>query len=134
MTGKADALLVLGKQEPKKLGEAIGLLKQVAQSEGAGLSWRHQALYKQAIAQQQLGLVSESMAILYEVLAGDSAATQDWHWYYKAGFKLASLYEAQRDWKAAIGVYEKMIRREGPQSEEARVRVKKLRLEHFVWD
>jgi tetratricopeptide (TPR) repeat protein len=134
MTGKADALLVLGKQDRRRLGEAVALFKQVAATAGPGAVWRHQALYKQASAQQELGLVPDAMASLYEVLEEDPATTRDWHWYYKAGFKLASLYEGQRDWKAAIGVYEKMLRREGPQSEEARVRVKKLRLEHFVWD
>ena len=51
----------------------------------------------------------------------------------RAGFEAAGLFEAGKDWKSAIGIYEKMAAIEGPRGTEARMRVKQLRLEHFIW-
>jgi tetratricopeptide (TPR) repeat protein len=134
MTGKGDALLVLGKQDTAQTEGAVSLFRELASRAGVGPAWRNQALYKQAKAEQWLGRLPEAMSTYYEVLRLSSGARREWVWYFKAGFELAALYEQQKDWKSAIGVYEKMILQDGPQSDEARARVKKLRLEHFVWE
>ena len=46
----------------------------------------------------------------------------------------AHLFEQQENWKAAIGVYQKMTKLEGPRAAEAKARLSQLRLEKFIWD
>ena len=40
----------------------------------------------------------------------------------------------REEWKAAVGVYEKMAAIPGPHADKAKQRIKTLRLEHFLWD
>jgi len=73
--------------------------------------------------------------VFYDVLQAETAAGEpDYFWYYKAGFDAARMLEAQEQWKAEIGVYEKMAKSQGPRAEEAKKRAEQLRLEHFIWD
>jgi hypothetical protein len=54
-------------------------------------------------------------------------------WYYKAGFNAARLLEADSHWDSAAKVYQKLAAAGGSRSEEARIRLNQLRLEHFLW-
>jgi hypothetical protein len=54
-------------------------------------------------------------------------------WFYKAGFNAARLLEESSNWKAAAAVYEKLVAAAGPRSDEAKARLNRLRLEHFLW-
>jgi hypothetical protein len=54
-------------------------------------------------------------------------------WFYKAGFNAARLLEESSNWKAAAAVYEKLVAAAGPRSDEAKARLDRLRLEHFLW-
>ena len=98
-------------------------------------AWRNQALYKKASALELLGRPSEALLAYYDVLGRSAAEEREYLWYYKAGFEAARMFEANKEWKSAIGVYEKMAALEGPRSVEARSRIKQLRLEHFIpWE
>jgi len=68
------------------------------------------------------------------VLDRTLAGGHEFFWFYKAGFYAAHLFEQQEDWKAAIGIYQKMAKRDGPRAAEARSRLSQLRLEKFIWD
>ena len=45
----------------------------------------------------------------------------------------AELLEARRAWSSAAAVYEKLTAIPSPRSEEAKSRLERLRLEHFLW-
>ena len=96
-------------------------------------AWRNQALYKKAAALELLGRSQDALMAYYDVLGRSTAQDREFLWYYKAGFEAARIFETAKDWKSAIGIYEKMAALEGPRAAEARMRVKQLRLENFIW-
>jgi len=132
--GRGDCLVLLGKKDPQFMEQAIASYDQLASLADATPMWRNQALYKKAKVLEQLGRQDEAQATLYDVLERNATGLLETFWYYKSGFEAARVYEAQKQWKSAIGIYEKMVRLPGSRAEEARKRLKDLRLEHFIWD
>ena len=132
LCAKGNSLAALGRTEPKQLEAALLVYDELAAS-GAPPAWRNQALYKKAAALEQLGRTPDALTAFYDVLARSTAGDREYLWYYKAGFDAARIFEAAKEWKSAIGIYEKMASSEGPRAAEARERVKRLRLEHFIW-
>ena len=132
LCAKANSLSVLGRADPKQLEAALTVYDELASSE-APPTWRNQALYKKAAALELLGRSQDALMAYYDVLGRSTAQDREYLWYYKAGFEAARIVEAAREWKSAIGIYEKMAALDGPRAAEARMRVKQLRLEHFIW-
>jgi len=56
----------------------------------------------------------------------------EFFWFYKAGFNAGQLLEADAKWESAAAVYEKLVAAGGTRSDEARERLDRLRLEHFL--
>jgi hypothetical protein len=54
-------------------------------------------------------------------------------WFYKAGFNAARLLEDDSKWESAAAIYDKLAAAGGSRSEEAKERLNRLRLEHFLW-
>ncbi len=132
LCAKGNSLAILGRTEPKQIEAALVVYDEVAASD-APPAWRNQALYKKAAALESLGRSEDALMAYYDVLGRSTAQDREWLWYYKAGFEAARVFEAAKDWKSAIGIYEKMAALEGPRAAEARMRVKQLRLENFIW-
>ena len=131
---KGNNLAILGRKDPTQLEAALAVYDELASSE-APAAWRNQALYKKASALELLGRTAEALRAYYDVLGRSAAEEREYLWYYKAGFKAAGMFEANKEWRSAIGVFEKMAALEGPGSVEARSRIKQLRLEHFIpWE
>jgi tetratricopeptide (TPR) repeat protein len=131
---KGNNLAILGRKDPTQLEAALAVYDELASSD-APAAWRNQALYKKASALELLGRASEALLAYYDVLGRGAAEEREYLWYYKAGFEAARMFEANKEWKSAIGVYEKMAALEGPRSVEARSQIKQLRLEHFIpWE
>ena len=81
-----------------------------------------------------LGHEPEALTAYYDVLDKTVAEGREFFWFYKAGFDAAHLFEQEENWKAAIGVYQKMTKIDGPRAAEAKARLSQLRLEKFIWD
>ena len=134
LIGKGDNLLVLGKKDPKQTEAALTSYDQLLALPDAGPAWRNQAAYKKGKALQQLDRNDAALALFYDILDRNATGPRETFWYAKAGFDAAGILEARLQWKNAIGVYEKMSKLPGPHTEQAKQRVKTLRLEHFLWD
>ena len=132
LCAKGNSLAILGRTEPEQLKKALAVYDDLAASD-APPAWRNQALYKKAAALKLLGRSKDALLAYYDVLGRSTAEDREYLWYYKAGFEAAGIFEAAKDWKSAIGIYEKMTAIEGPRADEARLRVKRLRLENFIW-
>jgi hypothetical protein len=76
-----------------------------------------------------------ALATFYKVLEEETRpdGRSELFWYYKAGFNAARLLEDDSKWESAAAVYEKLAAAGGSRSEEAKARLKRLRLEHFLW-
>ena len=59
---------------------------------------------------------------------------REFFWYYKAGFNAARLLEDDSKWQPAAVVYQKLASAGGARSDEAKSRLSRLRLEHFLWE
>jgi tetratricopeptide (TPR) repeat protein len=134
LTGKADNLVALGKTDPKQFTAAIASYDQVIATAAAPPSWRNQAAYKKAKTLEQQDQSDAALVIFYDILKNAATGPRETFWFAKAGFDAAALVESRQQWKSAVGLYEKMAAIPGPHAEQARQRVRKLRLEHFLWD
>jgi len=131
---KGNNLAVLGRKDPTQLEAALAVYDELAAT-GAPAAWRNQALYKKASVLELLGRPSEALIAYYDVLGRSAAEEREYLWYYNAGFAAASMFKTNKEWKSAIGIYEKMAASEGPRAVEAQAQIKQLRLEHFIpWD
>ncbi len=134
LTGKADNLVTLGKTDAKQFAAAIATYDQIIATEKAPPSWRNQASYKKGKTLELQDQSDAALVIFYDILQRTATGPRETFWFAKAGFDAAALVESRQQWKSAIGIYEKMAAIPGPHAEQARQRVRKLRLEHFLWD
>ena len=134
LTGKADNLVALGKTDAKQFAAAVAAYDQVIATPGVPPSWRNQAAYKKAKTFEQQDQRDAALVIFYDILKSTATGPRETFWFAKAGFDAAALTESRQQWKSAVGIYEKMAAIPGPHAEQAKQRVRKLRLEHFLWD
>ena len=130
---KGKNLYTLGDADPASYKAAIEIWKQIA-VENPDPAWRNQALTRIGTAQEKTGDLNAAVASYYEVFKPAAEAPPEFFWFYKAGFAAGRILEARKDWPEAIRVYELMAAAEGPRALEARNRIKKIRLENFIWD
>lgn len=131
---RGDALLALAAKEPARRAEAIREWRAIADAEDALPAERNEALVHSASASQEAGDTDQALAAYYEVLTAPRDQQPEYFWYYKAGFDAANLLAAKGRLKEAAAIYEKMAATTGPRAEEAKERVKRLRLENFIWE
>lgn len=131
---KGKNLYRIGDKDPENYRLAIGLWKQVAAEEKQDSAWRNQAMTRVGDASEKLGDAPAAIAAYYEVFKPSDAPVPEFFWFYKSGFAAARLLEEEEKWEEAIRVYEIMAGVEGPRALEAKNRINKLRLEHFLWE
>jgi tetratricopeptide (TPR) repeat protein len=131
---KGKNLYRLGDKDAENYRLAIGLWKQLASEEEQDPVWRNQAMTRVGDASEKLGDAPAAIAAYYEVFKPSDAPVPEFFWFYKSGFAAARLLEEEEKWEEAIRVYELMADVEGPRALEAKNRINKLRLEHFLWE
>lgn len=130
---QADTLFVMGNDDPARMKEAIALWGEISLGD-VPVPDRNEAFTKAAMAHEQLGDTDAALSGYYRVVDTAGAGEPDYFWYYKAGFDAARLLESQDRWQEAMIVYKKLADSGGPRSAEAESRVKRLRLENFIWE
>ncbi len=124
-------MFTLAANEPKLYEQAITAFDALLSSEGLPAEWRQQALYQKGKCFEKLGKLDEALANYYDVLAVEGGGDQ--LWFFRAGFDAAQILEDRRSWSSAAAIYEKLANTAGARSEEAKNRLTRLRLEHFLW-
>ncbi len=134
--GKADVLYELGTTDPENLRRAIALYDQLAEEKDVPAHWRNQALFKKGVSLEKLEERAEALATFYRVVEDEirPGKQREYFWFYKAGFNAARLLEEASKWQQAAAVYEKLAFAGGARSEEAKARLNRVRLEHFLWE
>jgi predicted negative regulator of RcsB-dependent stress response len=131
---RGDILFALGATEPGKLDEAAAAYAELASDEAVPADWRDQAACKRAAALARRGQAEKALALYREILDRPPSQGSDQFWFLKAGLEAARLLEEQKDWSAAVAIYDLMASASGAQREELEQRARKLRLEHFIWE
>jgi TolA-binding protein len=131
LDGKGEALFTLAANEPKMYEQAITAFDTLLSSEGLSTEWKQQALYQKGKCFEKLGKLDDALSNYYDVLAPEGGS--DELWFFRAGFDAAQILEDRRSWSSAAAIYEKLANTRGARSEEAKNRLTRLRLEHFLW-
>ncbi len=136
LCGKADILYESGATERENYRRAIEIYNQLAAQKDAPPHWRNQALFKKGICLEKLDERDNALATFYKIIEEESRPDRprEFFWYYKAGFNAARLLEDDSKWQPAAVVYQKLASAGGARSDEAKSRLSRLRLEHFLWE
>jgi TolA-binding protein len=136
LCGKGDILYESGLTERENYRRASEIYDQLASKKDAPAHWRNQALFKKGICLEKLGERENALATFYKIIEEESRPDRqrEFFWYYKAGFNAARLLEDDSKWQPAAVVYQKLASAGGARSEEAKSRLSRLRLEHFLWE
>ena len=135
LCGKGDIFFEMGESHPENYQRALEIYEQLASDKNTPIHWRNQALFKKALCLEKKNDRPGALATFYKVLEDEARPDRrsELFWYYKAGFNAARLLEDDSKWESAVAVYEKLAAAGGSRSEEARARLNRLRLEHFLW-
>lgn len=132
MDAKADAEFTLGSKDEAEYREAIKTFDSLAALEGASAVCRQSALYKKAKCYEKISQWDDALAAYYDVLSIDYGAPGE-IWYFRAGFDAAQILESKKSWASAAAIYQKLAATPSSRAEEAKNRLTRLRLEHFLW-
>jgi TolA-binding protein len=135
LCGKGDIFFEMAGSHPENYQRALEIYEQLASGENTPIHWRNQALFKKALCLEKKNDRPGALATFYKVLEEETRpdGRSELFWYYKAGFNAARLLEDDSKWESAAAVYEKLAAAGGSRSEEAKARLNRLRLEHFLW-
>jgi len=136
LCGKGDILYESGPAERENYKRAIEAYDQLATQKDVPPHWRNQALFKKGVCLEKLDDKDNALATFYKIIEEESRPDRqrEFFWYYKAGFNAARLLEDESKWQPAAVVYQKLVSAGGARSDEAKSRLNRLRLEHFLWE
>jgi outer membrane protein assembly factor BamD (BamD/ComL family) len=132
--GKGDIFFEMAATDPQNYQRAIEAYDKLASDKDAPAHWRNQALFKKGLCLEKKTDRAAALASFYTVLDEGMRLDRphEFFWFYKAGFNAGQLLEADAKWESAAAVYEKLASAGGTRSEEAKERLDRLRLEHFL--
>jgi outer membrane protein assembly factor BamD (BamD/ComL family) len=137
LCGKGDIFNEAGESNRENYQRAIEVYDQLAAQKDAPIHWRNQALFKKGICLEKLGDRENALATFFKIIEEENRPDRpqrEFFWYYRAGFNAARLLEDDSKWQPAAVVYQKLVAAGGARSDEAKSRLARLRLEHFLWE
>ena len=132
--GKGDIFFEMAATDPQNYQRAIEAYDRLAADHDAPAHWHNQALFKKGLCLEKKSDRAGAIASFYTILEEGTRSDRprEFFWFYKAGFNAGQLLEADSKWQAAAAIYEKLASAGGSRSSEARERLDRLRLEHFL--
>ncbi len=136
LCGKADIFFEIGANDPKNYQRAAELYDQLAADRDGAIHWRNQALFKKGVCLEKKAEQAAALTTFYDVLDEEQRTNppHELFWFYKAGFSAGRLLEDEAKWQSAAAIYQKLAAVGGARSEEAKQRLDRIRLEHFLWE
>lgn len=134
MCGKGDIFFEMAASDPQNYARAIDAYEKLASDHEVPAHWRNQALFKKGLCLEKKADRTGALATFYSVLDEGTRPDRphEFFWFYKAGFNAGQLLEADAKWESAAAIYEKLASAGGTRASEARERLDRLRLEHFL--
>lgn len=131
---KGDTLSGLGTKDRANYQAAIATWRQLADAPDTPSYWRNQALCKIGLTNEKMEDIDSALAAYYEAMKAPLNQEPELLWHDKAAFEAARLLESRKQWNEAIRLYQQIVSEGGPRAAEAQERVRKLRLENFLWE
>ena len=135
LCGTGDIFFEMGASDSNNYQRAIEIYDQLSSDKNESVHWRNQALFKKALCLGKKNDRVGALATFYKIIDDEARPDRrrELFWYYKAGFNAAQLLEDDSKWESAAAIYEKLAGAGGSRSYEAKARLNRLRLEHFLW-
>lgn len=136
MLAKAEAIYASAQDSTETYHRAAEAFRMVADFPDAPTPIRNQALWKTAQALEKAGDFDHALTTYFDAFAPNPEAEEqpEFFWYYKSAFDAARILESREKWESAVGIYTRLANLNGPRASEARTRLNRLRLEHFLWE
>jgi tetratricopeptide (TPR) repeat protein len=136
---KGDAYLGWGANDNSKYELALNSFQQAMQQKGALLSQWNEATFKKSKALQKLNRTDEALASYMDLLNGrGSESTEkqvpEYLWRIKGGLEAADMKQFRKDWKGALAVYRKLEQLGGPNQQEFRDAIHRIKRENFIYE
>lgn len=136
---KGDALMGWGAQENGKYELALGVFQQVIQNKNARVSQWNEALYKRGKTLQKLNRLDEALATYMDLLNGRVAEgggneVPEYLWRMRGGLEAADMKQARKEWNAALAIYRKLEQLGGPNQQEFRDAIHRIKRENFIYE
>jgi TolA-binding protein len=137
---KGELLMLLAKEEPKNLDDAVALFQTVRQDAKSTRIWRSRAGVLLAQCFERMSKPEEALEACYDVVESHLANTTgaptpaESVWLYRAGFAALDILERKKEWEAAAHLADRLANTSGDRAAEAKAYATRLRLEHFLWD
>jgi tetratricopeptide (TPR) repeat protein len=132
LDNKGDAQFTLAAANAGLYEDAVKTFETLAALDHVPEDWKQRALYQKGKCLEKLSRQDDALSTYYDVLAVDGGKG-DQLWFFRAGFDAGQILEERRSWGSAAAIYEKLANTRGARSEEAKNRLTRLRLEHFLW-
>jgi tetratricopeptide (TPR) repeat protein len=139
---RGDCQFTLGAGDAKRYDEAIVSYRTVMKSPGLTFDLELQAEFKIGRCLEKLDRKSDAFEQYYTRVmvrflersttrpAETGAAAV---WFTKAAFAAADILEADKNWRRAVRVLERVVEAAAPAARDARERIDRIRAEHWVW-
>ena len=139
---KGDCQFTLGASDAKRYDEAMASYGMVGSARGSSLELKLQAEYKIGRCMEKQGRKAEALEQYYtkavcgyldEAAASRRASAGAAVWFTKAAFASADILEADKNWRRAVRILERVANAGVPESRAAKDRMERIRTEHWIW-
>ncbi len=136
-----DCQFTLGATDAGRYEEAMESYRAAARSPGISFDLLLQAEYKMGRCQEKLERKDDAFDRYYTRVmvpyleresrggGGEAAAI----WFTKAAFAAADIMEADKNWRRAVRMLERVVGAGVPAARDAQARIDRIRAEHWIW-
>ena len=139
----AQATYARGDIDPDSLANALRIYDSLLQASSGNPSRFFRLQYLRGLTLEKLpdskdpskNRLTEAREAYFSVIDRPTdPPPPEWEWFERSCFRLLTMLETEKDWKAAIGIAGRIAAFGGPRAEEAATRARQLRLKHLVWE
>jgi len=138
---RGDCFFALGEKDPGHYEQAAAAYGVIINGNQGDLAQRNEAGFRRAKSLEKLGRGQDALALYLDVLYGRLAAgganqppPPEFIWKIKAGLEAARMKEETQDWRGAIQIYRGLEELGGPNQQEFRDVVNRLRRDHYLYE
>ncbi len=136
---KGDALMGIATGESSKFELAISIFQQVLLNKTTLIHQWNEACFKKAKSLQKMHRDDEAISTYLDLLKGrisehSNDENPEYLWRIKGGLEAADMMQARKDWKAALSIYRKLELIGGPNRQEFRDAINRIKRENFIYD
>lgn len=141
---RGDALFAQGEKDYTKYEQAAAAYGLILNGNQGNFVQRNEAGYRRAKCLEMLKRRDDAMALYMDVLGGRFLTQADGQpaptpppefiWQIKAGLDAARIREEAKDWRGAIQIYRKLELLGGPNQQEFRDNINRIRRDNYLYE